>query len=107
VFHKSDLVLTTVSASNNSSKIPLRTCMGCREQKPKRQLVRIVRTPEGSVIVDDPKGKANGRGAYICADVACFEKALKKKAFAHVLKVSIPPETLDAIKDDFIKRLLG
>lgn len=54
-------------------KIPMRQCLGCREMKPKRELTRVVRTPEGTVCIDR-KGKANGRGAYLCANTECLKR---------------------------------
>ena len=61
-------------------KIPMRQCLGCREMKPKNELIRVVTTKEGDVHID-PSGKANGRGAYVCPDPACLKKAAKAKAF--------------------------
>lgn len=72
-------------------KIPLRQCMGCRERKPKRELVRVVRSPEGVVSVD-LKGKAPGRGAYICPDPQCLQKAIRSKALERNLETPIPEE---------------
>lgn len=72
-------------------KIPMRQCVGCREMLPKRELVRIVRTPEGELTVDS-KGKLNGRGAYICPKEACLRRAQKAKALERNLQVSIPEE---------------
>ncbi len=71
--------------------IPLRQCLGCREQKPKNQLIRVVRSPEGEVSLDF-RGKAPGRGAYLCRDAACLKKALKSKALERALNVPIPEE---------------
>ena len=62
-------------------KIPMRTCIGCGTIKPKKELVRIVLTQDGKVIADRT-GRAGGRGAYLCDDPACLEKALKRKSFA-------------------------
>ena len=70
-------------------KIPLRQCLGCREMKPKKELVRVVRSPEG-VISLDLKGKAPGRGAYICPDKACLERARKSKALSRAFDQSVP-----------------
>lgn len=61
-------------------KIPQRQCIACRTQKPKRELLRIVRNPQG-VLSFDAKGKVSGRGAYICASTACLQKAIKNKLF--------------------------
>lgn len=77
-------------------KIPMRQCLGCREMKPKRELVRVVRSPEGAVSLD-PKGKANGRGAYLCPNMDCLKKAIRSKALARALDVEIPQEIYDAL----------
>ena len=61
-------------------KIPMRQCLGCREMKPKRELIRVVRSPEGEISLDF-KGKAAGRGAYICRSTDCLEKARKARRF--------------------------
>ena len=72
-------------------KIPQRQCMGCRERKEKREMIRVVRSPEGSVNLDF-RGKAPGRGAYICPDPACLKKAIRSKALERSLEVAIPEE---------------
>ena len=72
-------------------KIPMRQCLGCHEHKPKRELVRVVRSPEGEVSLDF-RGKKNGRGAYICPDSACLKKAIRSKALDRSLEVAIPEE---------------
>jgi len=72
-------------------KIPQRQCMGCRERKEKRRMIRIVRTPEGNVNLDF-SGKMNGRGAYICPNIECLKKALRSKALDRSLEVTIPEE---------------
>ena len=72
-------------------KIPQRQCMGCRERKEKRELIRVVRSPEGAVSLDF-RGKAPGRGAYICPDAACLKKAIRSKALERSLEVAIPEE---------------
>lgn len=74
-------------------KIPLRKCLGCEEMKPKKELIRVVRTPEGTVELD-PTGKRNGRGAYICPDLECFRKAAKGKRFQKSLDMELSPEVL-------------
>ena len=75
---------------------PLRQCLGCREMKPKAALVRVVRSPEGAVSVD-LRGKAPGRGAYVCRSADCLKKALRSKAVGRALGVEIPPEIYDAL----------
>ena len=72
-------------------RIPLRQCLGCREMKPKSELVRIVRLPEGGVRVD-LRGKVPGRGAYVCKSADCLKKALRSRAIARSLQTEIPPE---------------
>ena len=72
-------------------KIPQRQCMGCRERKEKRELIRVVRAPDGGVSLDF-RGKAPGRGAYICPDMACLKKAIRAKALERSLEVAIPEE---------------
>ena len=72
-------------------KIPQRQCMGCRERKAKRELIRVVRGTDGTVGLDFT-GKRNGRGAYICPDLECLKKALRSKALDRSLEVAIPEE---------------
>ena len=72
-------------------KIPQRQCMGCRERKAKRDMIRVVRTTEGSVTLDFG-GKLNGRGAYVCPDPECLKKAQRSKALDRSLEVTIPEE---------------
>ena len=76
--------------------IPQRQCIGCREQKPKPELIRVVRSPEGEVSLDF-RGKAPGRGAYLCRDAACLKKAVKSRALERALNVSVPPEVYDRL----------
>ncbi len=76
--------------------IPERQCLGCREMKPKPELVRVVRSPEGTVSVD-LRGKAPGRGAYVCPNPDCLKKALRSKALSRSLEVEIPPEIYDTL----------
>ena len=78
-------------------KAPQRTCIACRQEKGKRELVRIVRTPEQQNIVD-PTGKANGRGAYLHPVRSCWEKALKGATIKNALKVSPAPDELQALR---------
>ena len=79
-------------------RIPQRQCLGCREMKPKAELVRVVRSPEGAVSVD-LRGKAPGRGAYVCRSADCLKKALRSKALGRALGVEIPPEIYDALTE--------
>ena len=80
-------------------KIPQRQCVGCREMKEKKALLRIVRTPEGEVLLD-ATGKKSGRGAYVCPDPACLKKARKSKALERAFETSIPPEVYDALEKE-------
>ena len=77
-------------------KIPQRQCMGCRERMDKRDLIRVVRTPEGNVQLDF-SGKLNGRGAYICPNPECLKKAQKAKSLERSLDVPIPQEVYDRL----------
>ena len=72
-------------------KIPMRQCVGCREMKPKKELIRVVRSPEGAISLDF-RGKAPGRGAYLCPDAACLKKAMKAKALNRAFEMEIPQE---------------
>jgi predicted RNA-binding protein YlxR (DUF448 family) len=83
--------------------IPLRTCIACRTTKSKRELLRVVRTPDGQVQVD-PTGKKSGRGAYLCARRSCWENALKRKRIEDELEVTISPEDRAEL-DSFIATL--
>ena len=77
-------------------KIPLRKCLGCMESFPKKELIRVVRTPEGDVCID-LTGKKSGRGAYICKSEACLKKAVKSKRILNNLEVSLSDELIDAL----------
>ena len=80
-------------------KIPQRQCMGCRERKPKRDMIRIVRTPEGVVSLDFG-GKMNGRGAYICPNAECLRKVQKSKALDRSLEVTSPDEVYERLSKE-------
>ena len=69
-------------------KVPMRTCIGCREQKPKKDLIRVVKDKENKIFIDKT-GKANGRGAYLCNDKNCLEKAIKSKALNRAFTTEI------------------
>jgi uncharacterized protein len=71
--------------------VPLRTCISCRETKPKRELLRVVRTPDGHVQLD-PVGKKSGRGAYLCARLSCWENAMKKKRLEQEFELILSDE---------------
>lgn len=80
-------------------KIPLRRCAGCNTQKPKKELVRVVRSPEGEISLDTT-GKKPGRGVYLCPDSACLAKALKSKRMERALETPIPPEIYESIRHE-------
>ena len=80
-------------------KIPQRQCMGCRERKAKRELIRVVRSPEGNVNLDFG-GKMNGRGAYLCPDPECLKKAIRSKALDRSLEVTIPAEVIARLEKE-------
>lgn len=82
-------------------KIPQRKCIVCQNMLTKKEMVRIVRTPEGVVEID-LTGKKNGRGAYICGQIEGFNKAKKTKAIERALKVTMSPEDYDRLEQDFI-----
>ena len=79
-------------------KIRMRQCLGCSEAKPKKELIRVVRSPEGQISLDF-KGKASGRGAYICHDPQCLKKAIKSKALERAFSTQIPPEIYDKLNE--------
>ena len=80
-------------------KIPQRQCMGCRERKAKRELIRVVRSPEGHVGLDFG-GKMNGRGAYLCPNPDCLKKAIRSKALDRSLEVEIPQTVYDRLQKE-------
>lgn len=79
-------------------KVPMRMCIGCRERRPKRELVRVVRSPEGQVTLD-PSGKASGRGAYVCADnPACLTRAVRSHALERALEHPVEEAVYEALR---------
>ena len=83
-----------------AKKIPMRMCIGCKEMKPKKELLRIVKKQDGSIVAD-LTGKVSVRGAYICKDINCFDACLKTKALHKAFEVQIPQAVYDALKEDF------
>ncbi|MBE6007512.1 MAG: YlxR family protein [Lachnospiraceae bacterium] len=77
-------------------KIPMRTCVGCGTVKPKKELVRIVLTEEGTLLVDRT-GRANGRGAYLCDDPECLQRAVKRKSLNKAFRTQVPGEAYDRL----------
>ena len=78
-------------------KVPQRQCVGCREMKNNRDLIRVVRSPEGTISLDF-KGKLPGRGAYVCPDPACLAKARKSRALERAFETAIPAEVYDQLE---------
>ena len=95
-----------VSQVPKVKKIPQRQCVGCREMKDKKILLRVVRSPEGSVSLDFG-GKKPGRGAYVCRDVACLKRARKSRALERAFETAIPPEVYDAMGPPFRLASIG
>jgi len=77
-------------------RIPMRQCMGCRERRAKKEMIRVVRCTDGAVQLDF-SGKLNGRGAYLCPDPECLKKAIRSKALDRSLEVTIPQEVYDRL----------
>ena len=77
-------------------KIPMRQCLGCNEHKPKKELIRLVRTPEGEVVAD-MTGKKNGRGAYLCPSESCLRRVQRSKRAEKVLECVVPDEVYEAV----------
>ena len=80
-------------------KIPLRRCCGCGESFPKKELIRMVRTPDGAVRMDFT-GKLSGRGVYVCRSLTCFKKARKANRFASALEMAVSDEVLSALEEE-------
>ncbi len=78
-------------------KVPQRQCVGCRTMRDKKALIRVVKTPEGEIVLDTT-GKKSGRGAYVCPELACLQRARKARALERALEVSIPEEVYDALE---------
>ena len=81
-------------------KVPMRKCIGCMNSKPKRELLRIVRTPDGELKVDTT-GKLNGRGAYLCKDTACFDKMVKGRKLNREFEMEIEDSIYQALRESF------
>lgn len=84
---------------NKKKKTPERRCVGCGESKDKRELIRVLRTPDGEVCLD-ATGKKSGRGAYICHSLSCFKKARKSKRIETSLNVSIPEDIYEKLESE-------
>lgn len=86
--------------------VPLRTCIACQGKRPKRELVRVVRTPEGHIEVD-PKGKRPGRGAYLCPDVECWDAALEGRKLGRALKCQVGAEDVERLRSAAASMMVG
>lgn len=82
------------------TKIPMRQCTGCREMKNKKDMMRVLRTPENQILLDTT-GRKNGRGAYLCRSMECFEKAVKNHGIQRSLKTEIPEEVYEILQKEF------
>ena len=88
---------TSQGGSSKVKKIPMRQCLGCNEHRPKGELLRVVRSPEGDVSLDFT-GKKSGRGAYICRDAACLRRVRKSRRLERNLEVTISEEVYDRME---------
>ena len=79
-----------------AKKIPMRMCVGCREMKEKRELIRVVRTPEGDAVLD-PTGKRSGRGAYVCRNAECLRRSIRQKQLERQLEITLTEEVTGAL----------
>ncbi|HWT76331.1 MAG TPA: YlxR family protein [Mobilitalea sp.] len=84
-----------------AKKLPLRMCTGCGEMKTKKEMIRVLKSPEDEIVIDST-GKKNGRGAYICCSLSCLQKAIKTKGLERSLKVSIPKELVETLEKEMI-----
>ena len=83
-----------------AKKLQVRQCVGCGEMKNKKEMMRVLRTPEGETVLDKT-GKKNGRGAYLCISKECLQKARKNKGLERSFKMSIPNEVYDSLEKEF------
>lgn len=85
-----------------NKKIPLRQCVGCNEMKSKKEMLRVLKTVEGEVILDNT-GKQNGRGAYVCKNAECLKKAIRHKGIERSLKINIDQTVYERLEKEFLK----
>ncbi len=91
---------------NSKKKIPMRQCVGCGEMKNKKEMMRVLKTSEGEVLLDTI-GRKNGRGAYLCMTKECLFKARKNKGLARSFKMNIPDEIYDKLEKEFEENVQG
>lgn len=84
-----------------AKKVPFRVCAGCGQQRSKKEMVRVVKTPEGEITLDST-GKKNGRGAYICKSIDCLHKAIKVKGLERSLKANIPSQVVETLEKEMV-----
>ena len=96
------LLKTAKKHMKTKTKIPMRQCTGCREMKNKKEMMRVLRTPENEIILD-ATGRKNGRGAYICRSMECLDKAVKNHGLERSLKTGIPQEVYEDLKKELSK----
>ena len=87
---------------STKKKTPMRQCIGCGEMKEKRELIRVLKTPEGEILID-ATGRKNGRGAYLCRSAACLEKAIKTKGLERSFQMPIGQEVYESLKKEMEK----
>ena len=91
---------------NGKKKIPKRQCVGCKEMKDKKEMMRVLKTSDGSILLDT-SGRKNGRGAYLCMTKECLNKARKNKGLSRSFKMSIPDEIYDRLEKEFEENVQG
>ena len=84
------------------NKIPMRQCTGCREMKSKKEMIRVLKTPEDEIVLDTT-GRKNGRGAYVCPPTECLDKAIRNHGIERSLKTSVPEEVYEDLKKELSK----
>lgn len=84
------------------NKIPMRQCTGCREMKNKKEMIRVLKTPEDEIVLDTT-GRKNGRGAYVCPSIECLDKAIRNHGIERSLKTSVPEEVYEDLKKELSK----
>lgn len=80
-------------------KVPMRKCIGCNEMKNKKELIRVIRTPEGEILLD-ATGRKNGRGAYVCPTRECLQKAIRSRGLERSFKMAIPKEVYETLEKE-------
>ena len=84
---------------SNNKKIPMRKCVGCQEMKSKKEMIRVIKTAEGEILLD-ATGRKNGRGAYLCPSMECFKKAVKGRGLERSFKMAIPREVYETLEKE-------